>query len=320
MAFSEKHHRDRGVEDDLWIDLAILSFLREEILLGNLDFVSLTEMYRQGLFSDLDCSWERFRRRSLYQVGLGFAEPRIIYNTDWERVDTKKQTGYLPPLRVTPAGFMHIPELEKEAKKYEWFNRYFTKFQELIEKVTGMKGAIVVGITGFLIITIFIFDIKVSKIIEKIPILSSIIDTQVLADFEAINEKDEFYKALISKDIDTSSSISSPSSSKQDETTTIPEITSGWIDFGSDSINDSIKWSSASTETEYPEPAAIETKRSFPIPQFLKKELPRGAQIVDIKVRAISAIEKMFRIELSDGGIRDIKVKKYDGKYQIVME
>lgn len=119
MTFAEKHHRYRGVEDDLWIDLAILSFLREEILLGNLDFVSLTETYRQGLFSDLDCSWERFRRRSLYQVGLGFAEPRIIYDEKGERVDTKKQTGYLPSLRVTPAGFMHIPELEKEAKKYE---------------------------------------------------------------------------------------------------------------------------------------------------------------------------------------------------------
>lgn len=90
-----------------------------------------------------------------------------------------------------------------------------------------MKGAIVVGITSFLIITIFVFDIKVSAIIKKIPVLSSIINTQVLADFEAINEKDEFYKALISEDIDTSSSKSSSSSSKQGETTTIPEVTSG---------------------------------------------------------------------------------------------
>lgn len=87
-----------------------------------------------------------------------------------------------------------------------------------------MKGAIVAGITGFLIITIFVFDVKVSKIIEKIPILSSIIDTQVLADFEAINEKDEFYQALISENMDISSSVS-PSSPKQEEK--IPEKTSG---------------------------------------------------------------------------------------------
>lgn len=70
MPKSRKHLHEAGIEEDLWIDLSILSFLREEILLGNLDFVSLREPYRQGLFSDIDCSWERFRRRALYQVGL----------------------------------------------------------------------------------------------------------------------------------------------------------------------------------------------------------------------------------------------------------
>ncbi len=61
-------HEDTG-EEDLWIDLSILVFLREEMLLGNLDYVSLREPYKQGLFSSsIDCSWEHFRRRALYQV------------------------------------------------------------------------------------------------------------------------------------------------------------------------------------------------------------------------------------------------------------
>ena len=61
-------HEDIG-EENLWIDLSILTFLREEMLLGNLDYVSLRESHKQGLFSsDVDCSWERFRRRALYQV------------------------------------------------------------------------------------------------------------------------------------------------------------------------------------------------------------------------------------------------------------
>lgn len=56
-------------EEDLWIDLSILRFLREEMLLGNLDHISLRDPYKQGLFSSrIDCSWERFRRRALYQV------------------------------------------------------------------------------------------------------------------------------------------------------------------------------------------------------------------------------------------------------------
>lgn len=85
-------HEDAG-EEDLWIDLSILTFLREEMLLGDLDYIPLREPYKQGLFaSDIDCSWERFRRRALYQVGLGFIEPRIIYGPEGERIDTKKQT------------------------------------------------------------------------------------------------------------------------------------------------------------------------------------------------------------------------------------
>jgi len=64
-------------------------------------------------------------------VGLGFAEPRIIYGPDGEHVNSKKHTGYLCSLRITPFGFMQIGELEKEVKKYEGFNRYITKAKEL---------------------------------------------------------------------------------------------------------------------------------------------------------------------------------------------
>lgn len=119
MSKSQKYLHESTIEEDLCIDLSILSFLCEEILLGNLDFVSLREPYKKGLFSDIDCSWERFRRRALYQVGLGLAEPRITFGPDGEHVDTRKNTGQLPLLRITPSGFMQIPVLEKEVKKYE---------------------------------------------------------------------------------------------------------------------------------------------------------------------------------------------------------
>ena len=85
MLLAEKHSRFRRAEEDLWIDLSILSFLREEILSGNLDFVALRAVYKQGFFSDLDCSWERFRRRSFYQVGLGYVDVHPVRVVDQEK-------------------------------------------------------------------------------------------------------------------------------------------------------------------------------------------------------------------------------------------
>jgi hypothetical protein len=56
---------------------------------------------------------------------------------------------------------------------------------------------VIVSSTIFLIICIFAFDVKVSAIVSKIPLLSSIIDTKILKEFEAINEQDEFYRAMM---------------------------------------------------------------------------------------------------------------------------
>lgn len=169
-----------------------------------------------------------------------------------------------------------------------------------------MKGAIVVGITSFLIITIFVFDIKVSKIIEKIPILSSIIDTQVLADFEAINEKDEFYQAMMSQNI--SGSLESLPS---DEKISVPVETAS----GKDNTTE---------DSEMKQPDRVTTnatsKPRLPIPDVLKRTIPRGVKIADIKVRSVSTLEKLFRITLDNGDVQYINVKKYDGKYQIVGE
>lgn len=100
-------------------------------------------------------------------------------------------------MRITPFGFMQIQELEKEIKKYEGFNRYITKIKLFNERIMGMKGGIIVSTTAFLIICIFAFNIKASAVISKIPLLSSIIDTKILKEFEAINEQDEFYRAMM---------------------------------------------------------------------------------------------------------------------------
>jgi len=57
-----------------------------------------------------------------------------------------------------------------------------------------------------------------------------------------------------------------------------------------------------------------------PIPDSLKTAIPSGVKIADIKVRAVSTLEKLFQITLDNGDVQYINVKKYDGKYQIVGE
>lgn len=278
-------------EENLWIDLSILTFLREEMLLGDLDYISLREPYKKWLFSSsIDCSWERFRRRALYQVWLGFAEPRIVFGPEGERIDSKKHTWHLCSLRITPFGFMQISELEKEVKKYEGFNRYFTKIKVFSDRVMGMKWGIIVSITVFLVICIFTFDIKVSGIIQKIPILSSVIDTKILKEFEAINEHDEFYRAMMSDSGTSSRWQNNSSDDKEAENITVPvsEVTT--------------------------KPIA----KNISIPKAIQNILPEKAKIEDVAVQNISPTEKLFKITLDSGMIRYIQVKKEDGNYIIV--
>ncbi|MDD5197784.1 MAG: hypothetical protein PHN60_02895 [Candidatus Gracilibacteria bacterium] len=282
-------HEDIG-EENLWIDLSILTFLREEMLLGNLDYVSLRESHKQGLFSsDVDCSWERFRRRALYQVGLGFAVPQIIYGPEGEKIDSKKHTGHLCALRITPFGFMQISELEKEIKKYEGFNRYITKIKAWSERIVGMKGGIVVGTTTFLIICIFAFNIKVSAIVQKIPILSSIIDTSILKEFEAINTNDEFYQAMMSDSGTPSSGLTNAAGNREYESTTVPVS----------------------------EIAAKLVPKNIVIPKAIQNILPEKAKIEDMTVQNISPTEKLFKITLDTGVTRYVQVKRESENYII---
>jgi len=284
-------HEDTG-EEDLWIDLSILVFLREEMLLGNLDYVSLREPYKQGLFSSsIDCSWEHFRRRALYQVWLGFTEPRIIYGPEGESIDSKKHTEHLCSIRITPSGFMKIFELEKEVKKYEGFNRYITKVKVWSEKIVGMKWGIVVSTTIFLIICIFVFDIKVSAIVQKIPILSSIIDSKMLKEFEAINEQDEFYQVMMSDYWTTSlwQTDISLNNNKGENITIVP----------------------ASEVTTKPIPKDIS------IPKVIQNTLPEKAKIENMAVQNISPTEKLFKITLDNGVTRYVQVKKESERYLI---
>lgn len=150
------------------------------------------------------------------------------------------------------------------------------------EKIMGVKAELIMAATIFLVIIIFIFDIRVSKIIQRIPLLSSVIDTKVLEEFETINENDEFYRALMKENDILSRPIPN-----------FPITSSG----------------NMGTNSGYDSPF---------VPDAIESILPEGARIRDIHVRPISTSEKLFRITLDTGEVRYVQVRKDDGKWDII--
>lgn len=147
------------------------------------------------------------------------------------------------------------------------------------------------GMTVFLIVCIFAFDIKVSAIISKIPLLSSIIDTKVLQEFEAINEQDEFYRAMMGEDT---------------LPTEPPKNASGSSTVSSD------------TPSTTANPASKVSSKPIAIPKTIKSLIPERVKIENMEVQNISSTEKLFKIKLDNGAVRYVEVKKESGKYEIV--
>jgi hypothetical protein len=55
---------------------------------------------------------------------------------------------------------------------------------------------VAVGASAACAVAIFVFDIKISKTLEQLPLLSSIIDTDIIETFETLNETDEYYQQV----------------------------------------------------------------------------------------------------------------------------
>lgn len=188
---------------------------------------------------------------------------------------------------------MQIGELEKEVKKYEGFNRYITKAKELWDKFMRMRWGIALSTTAFLVICILVFDIKVSQIVQKIPLLSSIIDTKLLEEFEAINEQDEFYQAMMSDS--WSPSVASSNTNISDNT-------------GENVVTVPV----SEVENDPPEETIPKDTR-----KAIQNILPERAKIENILVQKVSPTEKLFKIILDNGMVRYVQVKKESEKYMI---
>ena len=137
------------------------------------------------------------------------------------------------------------------------------------------------------------FDIKVSQIVQKIPLLSSIIDTKLLEEFEAINEQDEFYQAMMSDS--WSPSVASSNTNISDNT-------------GENVVTVPV----SEVENDPPEETIPKDTR-----KAIQNILPERAKIENILVQKVSPTEKLFKIILDNGMVRYVQVKKESEKYMI---
>ncbi|MDD2486839.1 MAG: hypothetical protein PHS92_00510 [Candidatus Gracilibacteria bacterium] len=293
----------------LKIDLFVLEILKELLLHQNLGFTDIRIFVDKDILERFGCIMEDIEMRIMYNYGMGFLElldvneneielinekcreknldPSMFFYEKDDRIVFKKElfNSYFLEAKINAAGLKQIEELKKQLEESEGINYIFNKMKEFLEFLNKLKLILGLIITTILICLVLIFDIKLSEYIKKIPLLSSIINTEVLESFEKVNEKDEFYKEVKSK-----LNINNAKDKK--------------IDFNESNLKD------------YNIYEFIENNnKMINSTSQINQENP---SISDIKVRNISPNEKIFRLDLNNGEQKFIKViRDQQGKLRI---
>lgn len=205
------------------IDLFILKTLKEILLNKNFWFIDVRDFIDDEVLNSLNCIKQDIEERIMYNYWMWFLllneadehnlsmisekshskniSPNIFFaEENWNKI-FKKELFYnhFMDIKITASGLKQIEELEEKLKEIKWFNWIFNKFKALFETFGKIKLIVWVLITSILVIIISIFDIQISGFIKNIPLLNSIINTELLESFEDVNENDEFYKKLSAK-------------------------------------------------------------------------------------------------------------------------
>lgn len=87
-------------------------------------------------------------------------------------------------------------ELKKQIESSKWIIWFLNKIKDSINYIYTRKIVIWTSLTVMLMFMIFVFDIKVSNFVSKIPLISSILDIDLLKSFEEVNINDEYFQEL----------------------------------------------------------------------------------------------------------------------------
>lgn len=283
----------------LKIDYFILGILKDLLLNKNFSFIDIRNFIDDSVLEELNCIKSDIEMRVMYNFWMWFLDlfevdekdftkifekcseknidPEIFFEEKNKKRIFKKELfySYFLEIKITADWLKRIEELEKEIGDSGLINIIFDYFKSSLEFMNKIKYIAWISLTLLLILAIFVFDIKVSEYIKNIPLLSSIINTEILESFEKINENDEFYKEIKKK-------------LKLERVVNIDrkDQWSGLMDFW-------FLW----FENNNSPAQVINSSKSW-------------LNINDIKVKNISQNEKIFRIILQNWEQRFIKVTK----------
>lgn len=212
-----------SVKQTMDIDIFILKTLKELLLHRNFWYVDIRDFITDDILSEISCIRQDIEERIMYNYWMGFLEMDEINEVDIEKIKEKslkknidfniffkidddkkvfdKELFYnhFLCIKITSTWLKQIEELDIQIKEMRWLNGVFNKLKSILEALWKIKFITGVLFTIVFIGLIFIFDIKISWIIKNIPILNSIINTDILEAFEEVNKNDEFYKNLSSE-------------------------------------------------------------------------------------------------------------------------
>ncbi len=104
---------------------------------------------------------------------------------------------YFLKVKITPEGISYIDNIKEDIKKQWLIYQSFNYMKNWIEKVWTLKSTIWIMITAIILIWMFVSPWNIKNILDKTPLLSSIIDSSILEWFEDIEDtNNEFYKNL----------------------------------------------------------------------------------------------------------------------------
>ena len=200
------------------IDYSILNYCFESFVWRNFEYLNLDESYHKTCKICPDISKELFEYRLFYLIWLWYIEleqvPDIeevkircknakilldsIVTIDWKKKIVNKTTYYKYFLnwKITSKWIEKYEELSELVESNKWIKWFINKIKSIWELVYSYKYLAVLSLTWICIIMIFVFDIKVSAYLAKLPLISSIIDTDLLKQFEDVNDNDEYYKQI----------------------------------------------------------------------------------------------------------------------------
>jgi hypothetical protein len=200
------------------IDLFILSACFDELLDWNLSYIDTNNFYHRFDIKGVFIPKEYFIWRIFYLIWLWLleAEPipdlkslelkcknskldiSSITDDKWGKlsINDKKYHKHFLSCKITTDWILRQEKLYDNIDSTIWLKWLYNFAKSHIELMLKYKFVAVFSFTAILTIMIFAFDIKVTAYLDKLPLVSSIVDIDLLKQFENVNENDDYYKQM----------------------------------------------------------------------------------------------------------------------------